>query len=155
MTGSCLNAITEGGTVIRIVLKRPENPRPIVAQGFRAGLDAMTSAAVTIEQRNAPVKAGTLKRSIYGDFTQLDNFKARVVQDMNVAPYGPITNDGYPGIITPTKAKALKLHTKGGIIYRKSVRGQKGTHWWERIELYVDDLREAFTAGFNRIVKGG
>jgi hypothetical protein len=155
MTGFCLSVITGGGTVIKIIIKRPDDMRPQVQQAMRSGIGAMTSKAVDIQKDNVPVKIGTLRRSIYGDFTQLDNFKGIVIQDPKVAPYGPITNDGYDGIIMPKHAKALKLHTKGGIIYRKSVHGQAGTHWWEKIKEHAEDLNNAFTEAFNKVIGRG
>ena len=145
---------------IRITVKQPKAPRPIVNQAIKAGLDTMTTAAVDIQKGNAPVRygapnAGTLRRSIYGDFTRLDSFKAAVVQDGSIAPWGPIVNNGYAGIIKPRQAQALKIHENNGIFFRKQAHGQAAQHWWEKIEHRTADLQAAFIKGFNRIFKGG
>jgi hypothetical protein len=140
--------------LITIKVTYPDSPVELVDEAIKSGLDSATSMTAKLQKNNAPVNTGTLKRSIYGDFTQLDNFKAAVIQDPLIAPYGKITNDGYPGIIVPKNAKALKLHTKSGIIYRKQVKGQAGTHWWERILLQTAEIQEAFVTAFDKILKG-
>jgi predicted HNH restriction endonuclease len=138
--------------VIKITLTRPDVPTAQVEAAIKYGIDAATSEAVSIQQENAPVKTGNLKRSIYGDFTQIDSFKASVIQDGKIAPYGPITDSGYNGTIKPKTAKILKLHISNGtILYRKSVQGQKAQNWWVKINNQLERLQAAFLNGFRRV----
>lgn len=144
---------------LKISVHVPPVPVAQVGQAIKYGIDAAATEAVDIQKGNAPVRygapnAGTLRRSVYGDFTQLNNFTAAVIQDGQIAPWGRIVNDGYSGIIKPKQAQALKIHENNGVFFRKQVRGQAAQHWWEKIQNRTADIEAAFIRGFNRIFRG-
>lgn len=141
--------------MITVTIKKPDIPASDIGTALREGLDAAGQLAAKIQQENAPVRTGTLRRSIYGDFTGLDNFKAMVVQDAKVAPYGPIVNDGYDGFILPNNAKALKIHLPGNkTIFRPYAMGQKAQNFWEKINDHVDELTEAAANAIQKFFGG-
>jgi hypothetical protein len=102
----------------------------------------------------APHRSGRLERGLQG---RVRSYGGRISIEITSTArsdagydYLPVTRFGHrKAIITPVHARALKIQTPEGVIFRKSVRGYRPDHDW--VESAFRDLEDELDRAAERI----
>lgn len=130
------------------LLKKLENSTKVVNDAKKAGMIKATNLFRARAIEKAPIRTGTLRKSILTDVSQ-DGESGRIYSDLDYALYqeegtGIYGPKGSP--ITPKKAKYLRFKAKSGqIIYTKRVKGVKAKKFFANAGEYIQTQANAIS----------